>query len=314
MGRRGGRGKKTHQLDDQYGAIQKSDDDDARARANFAGGGSRQAGAGVASTKIELEFRRRDGVPKFLQERAHLLIGGTKSNDNHVSEGNNENECSAFDRSTAKNGVVDDDGDDGPDDDDERKGVVLSKEDIEAKCLELKGKGNRCFQDEDYEAAVLFFTNCLELSAGASEEVYYSNRSAAFAKMERFREAKEDAEKAIECKPGWAKAWMRLAIAVSDSDLSLCAKAYERASRLDPLNEDLKASAIKARKRETEAIDKGLFKFKASNSNKKLNNINEEEGLKKKRKSRTDGNTKEKKKNKKQLNTLSFNEDDAEEH
>ena len=44
-------------------------------------------------------------------------------------------------------------------------------------------------------------------------EVYYSNRSAAHAALQQWREALEDAQSCTQLKPQWAKGWARRAAA-----------------------------------------------------------------------------------------------------
>ena len=208
-----------------------------------------------------------------------------------------------------------------------------TKESIEEQCLTLKGSGNRCFQNGEYERAADMFTKCIALreKAGAAisaaednSHIYYSNRSAAYVKLGQFELAKRDALESIERSRGeWAKGWVRLAVAsLALDDLTTHAKAYARAFKLDPLNDDLKDKMNKAQKQEQKAIENGLFKFKsnASSSSVKASSVGakketKEIGGAKKRKNRIDGNAKEKKKSKKKNDggVLSFNEEEEEE-
>ncbi len=55
----------------------------------------------------------------------------------------------------------------------------------------------------NYELAVKLYGEAIALDSG--NHVLYSNRSAAYMKMERYTEALSDAEKTIETKKDWAK-------------------------------------------------------------------------------------------------------------
>ena len=46
-----------------------------------------------------------------------------------------------------------------------------------------------------------------------SDETLYSNRSAAYAKLDRYKEALNDAKRAISLQPKWAKAYSRAGLA-----------------------------------------------------------------------------------------------------
>ena len=64
-----------------------------------------------------------------------------------------------------------------------------------------------------YEDAVASFTKCIALDT--ENEVYYSNRAAAFTALQRFAEALADGKRAVALKPRWAKGWARIGAAYS---------------------------------------------------------------------------------------------------
>lgn len=64
---------------------------------------------------------------------------------------------------------------------------------------------------EKYDEAVSAYTEAIELDK--SNYVLFSNRSAAFAKAGKFRQALEDAEKTIELNPTWPKGYSRKGVA-----------------------------------------------------------------------------------------------------
>lgn len=71
-----------------------------------------------------------------------------------------------------------------------------------------------------------------------SNEVFFSNRSAAFASLEQWEEALADAKKAVALKPRWAKAHQRVATAFMGLQLYSDAKeALEQAQKLEPDNQ-----------------------------------------------------------------------------
>jgi tetratricopeptide (TPR) repeat protein len=110
----------------------------------------------------------------------------------------------------------------------------------EAKALELKNAGNDALKAGKPADAVKLFTEAIQQTP--SNEVLYSNRSAAFAAMHRWEEALGDADKAAKLKPDWSKAQSRRALALFQLNRAEEAlNAYKEASRLDPTNEALKA-------------------------------------------------------------------------
>ena len=126
-------------------------------------------------------------------------------------------------------------------------------------------------------------------SVASSEDnshIYYSNRSAAYVKLGQFELAKRDALESIERSRGeWAKGWVRLAVAsVALDDLTTHAKAYERAFKLEPHNEDLKEKMHKAKEKEREAMEMGLFKFKSRKDGTNVGDVGGKIGRRQKRK------------------------------
>ena len=316
MARRGG--KKTHQLEDQYGGFDANANATFRGGTNGFGGGFKGGGIGQSGGKGGPTLKYERVVPKFLRHHADLLVGNAL-----IKGREDQNEV-----------VVDED-------EETRRGVghaaatkttnINAEESREEECLKLKGVGNRCFQNGEYERAVDMFTKCIAAqgSVASSEDnshIYYSNRSAAYVKLGQFELAKRDALESIERSRGeWAKGWVRLAVAsVALDDLTTHAKAYERAFKLEPHNEDLKEKMHKAKEKEREAMEMGLFKFKSRKDGTNAEtSAAKSEGAKKeskeisggKRKNRIDGNAKEKKRCKKTNEgggILSFDEEEEE--
>ena len=67
----------------------------------------------------------------------------------------------------------------------------------------LKKRGNESLQKEAYWSAIENYTEALKLDP--ENAAIYSNRSVAHQRSSKYAEALDDAEKAIELKPQWAK-------------------------------------------------------------------------------------------------------------
>lgn len=86
-----------------------------------------------------------------------------------------------------------------------------SEEGLKKRADQLKGQGNAAMQQRDYNKAIEFYTQALELQP--LNPVYLSNRAAAYSGASRHEEAKNDAEMAVAADPKFAKAWSRLGLA-----------------------------------------------------------------------------------------------------
>lgn len=69
--------------------------------------------------------------------------------------------------------------------------------------LESKNRGNDAFSKKNFDEAIKHFTEAISLDP--SNHVLYSNRSAAYASLSKFKEALDDAEKTVSLKPDWPK-------------------------------------------------------------------------------------------------------------
>lgn len=68
---------------------------------------------------------------------------------------------------------------------------------------EFKDKGNAFLQAGDIAKAIESYTEAIALDP--SNHVFYSNRSAAYAKDQKYEQALTDAKKCVELKPDWGK-------------------------------------------------------------------------------------------------------------
>ncbi len=75
----------------------------------------------------------------------------------------------------------------------------------------LKDEGNSAFQAGNIELAIKLFTDAIGIDP--DNVVYYSNRSAAYMKVDSISKALRDGEKCVELKPDWAKGYNRLGVA-----------------------------------------------------------------------------------------------------
>lgn len=101
-----------------------------------------------------------------------------------------------------------------------------------------KSQGNACLQAGQLQEAVELYTKAIALDP--SNEVYFSNRAAAYAGMERWREALDDSYEVVTLKPNWVKGWVRRGAAFTGlGQHEEARKAYLKATQLEPGNTQL---------------------------------------------------------------------------
>ncbi|GMH38183.1 hypothetical protein BSKO_06067 [Bryopsis sp. KO-2023] len=100
---------------------------------------------------------------------------------------------------------------------------------------ELKDKGNAAFSSGDYEGAIKFFSEAIEIDP--TNHVFFSNRSAAQASLKNYDAALEDAKKVVEIKSDWPKGYSRLGAAhFGLGQLEEAKEQYKKGLELDPNN------------------------------------------------------------------------------
>ena len=72
---------------------------------------------------------------------------------------------------------------------------------------QFKDKGNAFLQAGDIAKAIESYTEAITLDP--SNHVFFSNRSAAYAKDQKYEQALTDAKKCVELKPDWGKVWFK---------------------------------------------------------------------------------------------------------
>jgi stress-induced-phosphoprotein 1 len=96
-----------------------------------------------------------------------------------------------------------------------------------------KQQGNEAFAARDFDAAVRCFSEAIELDP--SNNVLYSNRSAAYASMGAYEEALADAERCIELAPQWPKGYSRRGAALAGlGEFDQAEEAYRQGLSIDP--------------------------------------------------------------------------------
>ena len=103
---------------------------------------------------------------------------------------------------------------------------------------DLKALGNKAFAAGNFNDSIKHFAEAIQLDP--SNSVLYSNRSAAYASSKNYQLALVDAERAVELKPEWGKAWSRKATALQGlGRWEEAFKAWSKVRELEPTNEGL---------------------------------------------------------------------------
>ncbi|EDW03991.1 stress-induced-phosphoprotein 1 [Drosophila grimshawi] len=101
------------------------------------------------------------------------------------------------------------------------------------KVNELKEKGNTALNAEKFDEAIAAYTEAIALDA--NNYVLFSNRSAAYAKAGKYREAYDDAEQTIALNPTWPKGYSRKGVAAAGlRDYMKAFAAYNDGLKHDP--------------------------------------------------------------------------------
>lgn len=77
---------------------------------------------------------------------------------------------------------------------------------------QLKDEGNAAFGEGKWDEAIALFSQAIEIDP--DNEIYYSNRSAAYMKVDSISKALYDAEKSVELNPNFVKGYNRLGVAL----------------------------------------------------------------------------------------------------
>ncbi|QPG75035.1 hypothetical protein FOA43_002375 [Brettanomyces nanus] len=122
-----------------------------------------------------------------------------------------------------------------------------------------KLEGNKAMARRDFEEAISNYTKAIELDS--TNAVYLSNRAAAYSSIRSHELALEDAKKAIEVNPDYAKAWSRMGLAkYAMGDAQGAMEAYEQGMKVegDKHSPAMQKGFETAKKRVTEKMASGL--------------------------------------------------------
>lgn len=125
-----------------------------------------------------------------------------------------------------------------------------------AQAESYKAQGNRCVAQQKFQDAIDLYTKAIEIVP--TNAIYYSNRSAAYSSLREPENAAEDARKAIELDPAYAKAYSRLGLALySLGDAAGSMAAYEQGLKAEGENpsDGMKRGYETAKKRVQEELE-----------------------------------------------------------
>mmetsp|Transcript_96606 Transcript_96606/g.201906 ORF Transcript_96606/g.201906 Transcript_96606/m.201906 type:complete len:611 (-) Transcript_96606:110-1942(-) len=113
------------------------------------------------------------------------------------------------------------------------------------KAAEHKAKGNIDFQAKRFAEAIEHFTEAIK--EDPTDHVFFSNRSACYASLEKYDKALEDGEECVKLKPDWAKGYTRKGLAehfLGKFDAAI--ETYKAGLKLAPEDATLKEGLKKA--------------------------------------------------------------------
>lgn len=103
----------------------------------------------------------------------------------------------------------------------------------------MKDQGNAALAANNIAEAIKCYSEAINLDP--NNAVLYSNRSAAYAKSNKYDLALQDATKAVEIKPDWSKAYSRKGAALAYlRRYDEAIETYEKGIQIDPNNAQLK--------------------------------------------------------------------------
>jgi stress-induced-phosphoprotein 1 len=126
----------------------------------------------------------------------------------------------------------------------ELKGFVGMSDDNDSPAAQAKAKGSDAWSKGDYQGSITHFTSAIELSISSNVassnskdflKVLYSNRSAAYLKLNKVTEALKDSNKCIEIDSTWSKGYARKGDALlSSKKYTEAYNAYNAGLRISP--------------------------------------------------------------------------------
>lgn len=116
-----------------------------------------------------------------------------------------------------------------------------------------KEQGNKAFKEGNHAKAIEYYTYATELDP--KNPIFFTNRSTAYYKMNKFDKSLRDANKAIKLDSNWAKGFYRRAMALVELEqVKEAIPDFEKAARLKPDYPSYREQLAKAR----ELLHKGM--------------------------------------------------------
>lgn len=114
----------------------------------------------------------------------------------------------------------------------------------ENKAEEQNNKGNEFFRENKLQEALKSYNDAI--TCNCSNPKYYSNRAACYNKMNKFENAIEDCEKAIEIDPSFLKAYVRKGnILLSNQQYKDAKETFQEGLKVKPDDNDLLSGNLK---------------------------------------------------------------------
>jgi len=121
---------------------------------------------------------------------------------------------------------------------------------------QLKRQGNTALQEGHMEEAIRLYSEAIRLDP--DNHILYSNRSAAYAKLQEYEKALEDAEKTVTLKPDWAKGYSRMGTTLLFlRRYSEAEEVYLNGLKCNPDNQQLKDGLVDTRKYLEDYLERG---------------------------------------------------------
>jgi tetratricopeptide (TPR) repeat protein len=137
-----------------------------------------------------------------------------------------------------------------------------SKENAQAAAAAVaaKTKGNASYKAKNYEEAITFYTEAIDLAPASDvAALCLCNRAICFGVLKNWTASAEDAAKCVEIKPDWVKGYQRLGIALRKQGKHFeSVKALEDGVAKNPGSADLQKSLDDAKVRLTKSLAGGM--------------------------------------------------------
>ena len=132
----------------------------------------------------------------------------------------------------------------------------MSESKENAQAAAAKTKGNEAYKSKNYEEAIAFYTEAIDLAPGSDvAALCLCNRAICFGVLKNWTASAEDAAKCVEIKPDWVKGYQRLGIALRKQGKHFeSVKALETGVEKNPGSADLKKSLEDAKARLTRSL------------------------------------------------------------